>query len=67
MRPIRRVALGYIAFYLAIGAVFPYLPIHYRTLGFDLAAIGLITALVNAIALVGAARKLLHFLPHQPL
>lgn len=54
MTPIRRAAFAYIAFFAAIGAGFPYLPVYYRSLGLGLGEIGLLTALSSAVQLVGA-------------
>ncbi len=45
MSPRTRATLAYVGAFAAIGANFPYLPIHYRALGVDLAAIGLLSAL----------------------
>ncbi len=45
MSPRTRATIAYISAFAAIGANFPYLPIHYRALGLDLAAIGLLSAI----------------------
>jgi len=45
---------GFIALYLAIGALSPYLPIYYDSLGLGLDAIGLLAALYAAAAMIGA-------------
>ncbi|HEY6057286.1 MAG TPA: MFS transporter [Candidatus Limnocylindrales bacterium] len=52
--PTMRAVLGYVAYFSAIGAVFPYLPIYYRSLGLDLSAVGLLAALSAATQLVSA-------------
>lgn len=54
MRPISRAVLTYIAYFSAIGAAFPYLPVYYRGLGLDLGVIGLIAGLSAATQLVAA-------------
>lgn len=54
MPPIRRAALAYVAFFAAIGAGFPYLPVYYTSLGLGLGEIGLLTALSSAVQLLGA-------------
>lgn len=45
MSPRTRATLAYIGAFAAVGANFPYLPVHYRALGLDLASIGLLSAL----------------------
>lgn len=45
---------GFVALYIAIGALSPYLPIYYGSLGLGLDAIGLLSALYAATAMVGA-------------
>lgn len=40
MAPIWRVSIGYVAYFSAVGAAWPYLPIYYRELGLSRAAIG---------------------------
>jgi MFS transporter, PPP family, 3-phenylpropionic acid transporter len=52
--PIWRAASTYIVFFVAVGAAFPYLPVHYRALGLDLGTIGLLAALSAATQLVAA-------------
>jgi PPP family 3-phenylpropionic acid transporter len=52
--PRSRATLAYIAAFAAVGANFPYLPIHYRALGLDLATIGALSALWAAAALLAA-------------
>jgi PPP family 3-phenylpropionic acid transporter len=52
--PRSRATLAYVAAFAAIGAAFPYLPVHYRALGLDLAAIGALGALWAAASLVAA-------------
>lgn len=54
MSPRTRATLAYVGAFAAIGANFPYLPIHYRALGLDLAAIGLLSALWAGAALIAA-------------
>ena len=54
MPPIWRAASTYIVFFVAVGAAFPYLPVHYRALGLDLGTIGLLAALSAATQLVAA-------------
>jgi len=54
LSPTRRASLTYVAFFGAIGAAWPYLPVYYRELGLDLGAIGLIAALSAATQLVAA-------------
>jgi len=50
----RRVSLGYAVYFAAIGASFPYLPVYYRSLGLDLAAVGAIAAAAASTQLVVA-------------
>ena len=54
MPPIWRAASTYIAYFAAVGASFPYLPVHYRALGLDLGTIGLLAALSAATQLIAA-------------
>ena len=54
MPPIWRAASTYIVYFIAVGAAFPYLPVHYRALGLDLGTIGLLAALSAATQLVAA-------------
>ncbi len=54
MPPIWRAAGTYIVYFVAVGASFPYLPVHYRALGLDLDTIGFLAALSAATQLVAA-------------
>src|SRR5450759_2013849 len=54
MPPIWRAASTYIVYFVAVGAAFPYLPVHYRALGLNLGTIGLLAALSAATQLVAA-------------
>ncbi len=54
MTPRTRATLAYVAAFGAIGANFPYLPVHYRALGLDLAAIGTLAALWAAASLLAS-------------
>lgn len=54
MPPIWRAASTYIVYFVAVGAAFPYLPVHYRALGLSLDMIGLLAALSAATQLVAA-------------
>ncbi len=54
MSPIWRVSIAYVAYFAAIGAAWPYLPIYYQGLGLSLAAIGSLTALAAGMQLVAA-------------
>ncbi len=54
MPPIWRAAGTYIVYFVAVGASFPYLPVHYRALGLSLDTIGLLAALSAATQLVAA-------------
>ena len=54
MPSIWRATSTYIAYFVAVGASFPYLPVHYRALGLDLGTIGLLAALSAATQLVAA-------------
>ncbi len=54
MAPIYRVSIAYVAYFAAVGAAWPYLPIYYRELGLDLAAIGALAALSAAVQLVAS-------------
>ena len=51
---IRRVAASFVALYVAIGALAPYIPVYYDSLGLELDAIGLLAALYAAAAMLGA-------------
>jgi len=52
--PIGRAAITYAVYFVAIGASWSYLPVYYRDLGLDLAAIGLLAAMSSAIGLLAA-------------
>ena len=54
MSPRVRATLAYVAAFAAIGAAFLYLPVHYRALGLDLAAIGALGALSAGTSLVAS-------------
>ena len=54
MPPIWRAASTYIVYFVAVGAAYPYLPVHYRALGLDLGTIGLLAALAAATQLLAA-------------
>jgi PPP family 3-phenylpropionic acid transporter len=54
MTPRSRATLAYVAAFAAIGANFPYLPVHYRALGLDLAAIGMLAALWAGASLLAS-------------
>jgi len=45
---------GFVTLYVAIGALSPYLPVYYESLGLSLDAIGLLAALYAGAAMVGA-------------
>src|SRR6266550_3902927 len=49
-----RARLAYVSLYAAIGALYPYLPVYYRSLGLDLGAIGLLAAIFSAAGMVGS-------------
>jgi MFS transporter, PPP family, 3-phenylpropionic acid transporter len=49
-----RALAGFVTLYLAIGALSPYLPVYYESLGLPLDAIGLLTAMYAGAAMVGA-------------
>lgn len=49
-----RARLGYIALYTAVGALYPYIPIYYSSLGLDVGAIGLLAAIFSAAAMLGS-------------
>ncbi|HET7026595.1 MAG TPA: MFS transporter [Candidatus Limnocylindrales bacterium] len=48
----RRAALAYIAWFVAIGVFFPYLPLFYQALGFSFSTIGFLAAIAAATGLV---------------
>ena len=50
--PVAPAAFAYFVYFTAVGAAWPYLPVYYQTLGFDLATIGGLTALAAATQLV---------------
>jgi PPP family 3-phenylpropionic acid transporter len=52
--PRSRATVAYVAAFAAVGANFPYLPVHYRALGLDLAAIGMLAALWAGASLVAS-------------
>jgi PPP family 3-phenylpropionic acid transporter len=54
MPPIWRAAGTYVVYFVAVGAAFPYLPVHYRALGLSLDTIGLLAALSAATQLLAA-------------
>src|SRR5437773_8696505 len=49
-----RARLAYVALYAAIGALFPYMPIYYRSRGLDLGSVGLVAAVFSAAGMVGS-------------
>ena len=49
-----RAALAYVAAYAAIGSMLPYLPLYYRSLGFNLAEVGSILALGALVGLLAS-------------
>lgn len=49
-----RAALAYVAFFSAVGAMLPYLPLYYRSLGFTLGEVGAILALASLVGLLGS-------------
>jgi PPP family 3-phenylpropionic acid transporter len=49
-----RARAAFATFYAAVGAMFPYLPVYYQSLGLRLDLIGLLGALSAAAALIGA-------------
>jgi MFS transporter, PPP family, 3-phenylpropionic acid transporter len=49
-----RARLGYVALYTAVGALYPYIPIYYSSLGLDVGAIGLLAAIFSAAAMLGS-------------
>jgi len=48
----RRILLAYLVYFAAIGAVYPYLPVFFLSLGLQLEQIGLLTAIGAAVQLV---------------
>ena len=49
-----RARLGYVALFTAVGALYPYIPIYYSSLGLDVGAIGLLAAIFSAAAMLGS-------------
>lgn len=49
-----RARLGYVALYTAVGALFPYIPVYYSSLGLSLGAIGLLAAIFSAAGMLGS-------------
>src|SRR5204863_9685129 len=49
-----RARLAYVALYAAIGALYPYIPIYYHSLGLGLGSIGLVAAVFSAAGMVGS-------------
>lgn len=54
MSPVARATAAYIAYFTAVGAYWPYIPVYYRGLGLDLGTIGLLAALAAATQLVAS-------------
>ncbi len=54
MPPIWRAAGTYVVYFVAVGAAFPYLPVHYRALGLSLDTIGLLAAISAVTQLLAA-------------
>lgn len=52
--PVAPAAFAYFVYFTAVGAAWPYLPVYYQALGFDLRMIGALTALAAATQLVSA-------------
>ena len=52
--PRARAALAYVAAYAAVGSMLPYLPLYYRSLGFNLAQVGSILALGALVGLLAS-------------
>jgi PPP family 3-phenylpropionic acid transporter len=50
----RRAIAGFVALYTAIGALSPFLPVYYQSMGLGLDSIGLLAALYAGAAMVGA-------------
>lgn len=51
---VRRAVTAYVALYAAVGALYPYLPVYYEALGFEVHEIGLLAAAYAAAAMIGA-------------
>ncbi len=49
-----RAALAYVAYFVAVGVQFPYLPVWYQSLGLPLGTIGLLAAIAAAVGLLAA-------------
>lgn len=54
MSPVQRASIAYTAFFFAIGASIPYLPVYYRSIGLSIETIGLLSALSAAVGLAAA-------------
>ena len=54
LSPAIRARLGYVALFTAVGALYPYIPIYYSSLGLDVGAIGLLAAIFSAAAMLGS-------------
>jgi PPP family 3-phenylpropionic acid transporter len=54
MSPVVRASAAYVCVYTAVGAIFPYLPLYYRSLGFDLHVVGAFAALAAGMQLLAA-------------
>ena len=54
MAPLLRVSIAYLAYFAAVGAAWPYLPIYYRGIGLSLGTIGGLAAIAAAIQLLAA-------------
>jgi MFS transporter, PPP family, 3-phenylpropionic acid transporter len=52
--PAFRARLGYVGLYTAVGALFPYIPVYYSSLGLDLGAIGMLAAIFSAAGMLGS-------------
>lgn len=52
--PSFRARLGYMGLFAAVGALFPYIPVYYSSLGLDLGAIGLLAAIFSAAGMLGS-------------
>jgi PPP family 3-phenylpropionic acid transporter len=52
--PLLRVSIAYIAYFGAVGAAWPYLPVYYRGLGLSLGTIGALAAMSAAVQLFAA-------------
>ena len=54
LSPAIRARLGYVALFTAVGALYPYIPLYYSSLGLDVGAIGLLAAIFSAAAMLGS-------------